>query len=99
MAAFSEAQKAAVARGFQDNLTTYALISSIWTSTFALGAFVGPTAAGENLLNSSNNVKESLSRISVRCCRLPVVHSLHSRLEHPRGSGIRQHDPSQIQEQ
>ena len=46
VAAFSEAQKSAVSRGFPDNLTTYALISSIWTSTFALGAFVGPTAAG-----------------------------------------------------
>ena len=46
MAAFSEAQRAVLARGFPDNLTTYALVSSIWTSTFALGAFVGPTAAG-----------------------------------------------------
>ena len=46
MAAFSEAQKAAIRTGFPDNLTTYALVSSIWTSTFALGAFVGPTAAG-----------------------------------------------------
>lgn len=46
MAAFSEAQKAVIRAGFPDNLTTYALVSSIWTSTFALGAFVGPTAAG-----------------------------------------------------
>ena len=46
VAAFSEAQKAAVKAGFPDNLATYALISSLWTSTFALGAFVGPTAAG-----------------------------------------------------
>ena len=46
VAAFSEAQKAAIRTGFPDNLTTYALVSSIWTSTFALGAFVGPTAAG-----------------------------------------------------
>ena len=46
VAAFSEAQRAVLARGFPDNLTTYALVSSIWTSTFALGAFVGPTAAG-----------------------------------------------------
>ena len=26
-----------------DNVATYALASSIWTSTFALGAFLGPT--------------------------------------------------------
>ena len=46
VAAFAEAQKAAVTEGFPDNVATYALVSSIWTSTFALGAFVGPTTAG-----------------------------------------------------
>jgi len=46
VAAFSEAQRSAVSGGFPDNLTTYALVSSLWTSAFALGAFVGPTAAG-----------------------------------------------------
>jgi MFS family permease len=47
VAAFSEAQASAVASGFPDSITTYALVSSIWTSAFALGAFVGPTAAGK----------------------------------------------------
>ena len=47
VAAFSEAQRSAVSGGFPDNLTTYALVSSLWTSAFALGAFVGPTAAGK----------------------------------------------------
>ena len=51
VAAFSEAQKAALAKGYPDNLTTYALVSSIWTSTFALGAFVGPTVAGKKVMN------------------------------------------------
>jgi len=46
VAAFSEAQTAAVARGFPDSITTYAMVSSIWTSAFAFGAFVGPTVAG-----------------------------------------------------
>ena len=46
VAAFAEAQKAVVVEGFPDNVATYALVSSIWTSTFALGAFVGPTTAG-----------------------------------------------------
>ena len=46
VAAFAEAQKATVAQGFPDNVATYALVSSIWTSTFALGAFVGPSTAG-----------------------------------------------------
>ena len=52
VAAFAEAQKAAVAEGFPDNVATYALVSSIWTSTFALGAFVGPTVAGESLIQA-----------------------------------------------
>ena len=46
VASFSLAQKSAVAKGFPDGISTYALVSSIWTSSFALGAFVGPTAAG-----------------------------------------------------
>ena len=46
VASFSEAMNSALSRGFPDNLTTYAMVSSIWTSAFALGAFVGPTAAG-----------------------------------------------------
>ena len=51
VAAFSQAQRAAVMSGFPDNLGTYSIISSIWTSAFALGAFVGPTAAGGWALN------------------------------------------------
>jgi len=43
---FALAHREAVAYGFPDNLNTYALISSLWTSTFALGAFVGPSVAG-----------------------------------------------------
>ena len=47
VAGFTEAQRSAVARGFPDDMTTYSLISSIWTAAFALGAFVGPTVAGK----------------------------------------------------
>ena len=46
VAAFSEAQKSAVVMGFPDDISTYSMISSIWTSAFALGAFVGPTVSG-----------------------------------------------------
>ncbi|XP_046613896.1 MFS-type transporter SLC18B1-like isoform X3 [Neodiprion virginianus] len=34
------------AHGFSNNLETYGLISGLWTSTFALGAFIGPSIAG-----------------------------------------------------
>lgn len=43
---FSLAHREAVAQGLPDNLNTYALISSLWTATFALGAFIGPSMAG-----------------------------------------------------
>jgi len=46
VATFSMAQRAAVARGFPDDITTHSLVSSLWTSFFALGSFVGPTASG-----------------------------------------------------
>ena len=36
----------AIASGFPDTIDTYGLISGLWTSTFALGAFIGPTIAG-----------------------------------------------------
>ena len=48
VAGFTEAQRSAVARGFPDDMSTYSLISSIWTAAFALGAFVGPTVAGKD---------------------------------------------------
>lgn len=32
--------------GLPDSIETYGLISGLWTSTFALGAFIGPSASG-----------------------------------------------------
>lgn len=32
--------------GFLNNFETYGLISGLWTSAFALGAFIGPSVAG-----------------------------------------------------
>lgn len=34
------------AHGFPNNMETYGLISGLWTSTFAFGAFIGPSVAG-----------------------------------------------------
>lgn len=34
------------ARGLPNNIETYGLVSGLWTSTFALGAFVGPSVSG-----------------------------------------------------
>lgn len=32
--------------GLPDSIATYGLVSGLWTSTFALGAFVGPSVSG-----------------------------------------------------
>ncbi|XP_075235922.1 MFS-type transporter SLC18B1-like isoform X2 [Lycorma delicatula] len=36
----------AVDAGFDDDISTYGLLSGLWSSSFALGAFVGPSVAG-----------------------------------------------------
>ncbi|XP_066990122.1 MFS-type transporter SLC18B1-like [Macrobrachium rosenbergii] len=46
VATFTSAHRDAVANGFPDDIQTYGLVSGMWTSTFALGAFIGPSAAG-----------------------------------------------------
>lgn len=33
-------------RGLPNNIETYGLVSGLWTSTFALGAFFGPSVSG-----------------------------------------------------
>ncbi|XP_057364679.1 MFS-type transporter SLC18B1-like [Daphnia carinata] len=43
---FVSALQEATFHGFPNNLSTYGLVSGLWTSTFALGAFVGPSIAG-----------------------------------------------------
>ncbi|CAH0393352.1 unnamed protein product [Bemisia tabaci] len=46
VASFTDALRTAIAHGFPNNLETYGLISGLWTSTFALGAFIGPSVGG-----------------------------------------------------
>ncbi|XP_055696245.1 MFS-type transporter SLC18B1-like isoform X1 [Lutzomyia longipalpis] len=46
VASFTDALRTSIARGLPDNIQTYGLISGLWTSTFALGAFIGPSVSG-----------------------------------------------------
>ncbi|KAJ8673676.1 hypothetical protein QAD02_004938 [Eretmocerus hayati] len=46
VASFTDALRLAISHGFPNNLETYGLVSGLWTSTFALGAFIGPSMAG-----------------------------------------------------
>lgn len=46
VASFSDALATSILHGFSNNLETYGLISGLWTSAFALGAFIGPSIAG-----------------------------------------------------
>lgn len=43
---FSDALKTAIKHGFNEGLETYGLVSGLWTSIFAFGAFVGPSVSG-----------------------------------------------------
>jgi len=38
---FSDAHKSAIKAGFPDTIDTYGLVSGLWTSVFAFGAFIG----------------------------------------------------------
>lgn len=46
VASFTDALRTSISYGFPNNLETYGLISGLWTSSFALGAFIGPSVAG-----------------------------------------------------
>lgn len=43
---FIDMLRSALAEGFPDDLSTYGNLSGLWSSSFALGAFVGPSLAG-----------------------------------------------------
>ena len=45
-ASFPGAQSEAVRAGYPDDMFTFGLVSGLWTASFSIGAFVGPTAAG-----------------------------------------------------
>lgn len=46
VASFTDALRTSIENGFPNNLETFGLISGLWTSMFALGAFVGPSVSG-----------------------------------------------------
>ena len=50
---FSDAHKSAIKAGFPDTIDTYGLVSGLWTSVFAFGAFVGERTKLFNSVSSS----------------------------------------------
>lgn len=46
VAGFADLHREAIRIGFPDNIETYGVVSGMWTSMFALGAFIGPSIAG-----------------------------------------------------
>ncbi|XP_028037700.1 MFS-type transporter SLC18B1-like [Bombyx mandarina] len=46
VASFSDALNTSIASGLPNSIETYGLVSGMWTSVFALGAFIGPTVSG-----------------------------------------------------
>jgi len=67
--------------GFPNNLETYGLISGLWTSTFALGAFIGPSVAGILLDNigfrNASMFIVLLHTLVVRLIRFNSVKTIH----------------------
>uniref|UniRef100_A0A1B6M1Z0 Major facilitator superfamily (MFS) profile domain-containing protein n=1 Tax=Graphocephala atropunctata TaxID=36148 RepID=A0A1B6M1Z0_9HEMI len=43
---FMDSICSAVAAGFNDDLGTYGMLSGLWSASFSLGAFIGPSVAG-----------------------------------------------------
>ncbi|XP_059097668.1 MFS-type transporter SLC18B1-like [Tigriopus californicus] len=43
---FSRAYKESVQQGYRDDVNTYMVLTGLWTASFHLGSFVGPTVAG-----------------------------------------------------
>lgn len=78
---FAGAHRDALAHGFPDDLGTYGLVSGIWTSTFALGCFIGPSAGGvlmdyigfdwTTVLVAALHVMVALSTGIYHCCATP----------------------------
>lgn len=46
VATFTGAHRDALKAGFPNNTSTFGVVSGMWTSCFALGAFIGPSCAG-----------------------------------------------------
>ncbi|CAG5107905.1 Similar to Slc18b1: MFS-type transporter SLC18B1 (Mus musculus) [Cotesia congregata] len=76
VAAFSDALQTTIAHGFPNNFETYGLISALWTSSFALGAFIGPSLGGIlldniNFRNASMFIGIAASVFVICCSRNP----------------------------
>ncbi|XP_041974149.1 MFS-type transporter SLC18B1-like isoform X2 [Aricia agestis] len=54
---FTDSLGTAISSGLPNSIETYGLVSGMWTSTFALGAFIGPTVSGLlfHLINFRNS--------------------------------------------
>ncbi|XP_041763407.1 MFS-type transporter SLC18B1-like [Anopheles merus] len=46
VSSFTDALNISIKKGLPDSIETYGMISGLWTSTFAFGAFVGPSVSG-----------------------------------------------------
>lgn len=46
VSSFTDALQTAISSGLPNDIETYGMVSGLWTSSFALGAFIGPTVSG-----------------------------------------------------
>ena len=84
---FSDAHKSAIKCGFPDTIDTYGLVSGLWTSVFAFGAFVGEFVQVRMALGRASRWYQQFychPAADWRCYRSPI--QLYSRSDLRRSS-------------
>ena len=74
---FSDAHKSAIKCGFPDTIDTYGLVSGLWTSVFAFGAFVGEYLVViylkcHSISASDVSISNTQTFCKVAVCKLPL---------------------------
>ncbi|CAG7822490.1 unnamed protein product [Allacma fusca] len=79
----------ALANGFQDNISTYGLVSGLWSSSLALGCFIGPTIGGV-LLDTVGFRYGSIYVLATQCivASLVIIFQCVSRKRNPNGPSL-----------
>ncbi|CAG7829141.1 unnamed protein product [Allacma fusca] len=93
---FIQSLQDALSKGFQDNISTYGLVSGLWSSSFAMGNFIGPTVGGV-LLDTVGFRYGSIYILATQCIvvSLVIIFLCVSRKRNPDGTEL---DPLRLNE-
>lgn len=100
---FAGAHRDVVTNGFPDDLSTYGLVSGIWTSTFALGCFIGPSVGGvlldkigfkwASVFVAALHLVVALSSGLFHCCRGRYEDQLYANIHYSLAQGKDENRP------